>query len=97
MPLATRHPPLDTRHSIWNKSLVIERAGVNSLLYSGLDLFHTAGKQALSAARQLSSGSPDGFLDGFVSLNAARRESKIALAIVRTSRELDDTIFDIFV
>src|SRR5687768_3334376 len=77
--------------------VVIERAGANSLLYSGLDLFHSSGRRALASAKLLSSGNPDSIVDGFVGLNAARRESKIALAIIRTWREMDDTIFDIFV
>ena len=76
---------------------MLGRIGANGLLYSGLDLFHTAGRRAFASAKLLSLGNPDNFLDGFVDLNAARRESKIALAIVRTSREMDDTIFDIFV
>lgn len=76
---------------------MLGRIGNNGLLYSGLDLFHSAGRREFASARLLSSGNPDSFMDGFVGLNAARRESKIALAIIRTSREMDDTIFDIFV
>ena len=76
---------------------MLGRIGANGLLYSGLDLFHSAGRRAFASSRLLASGNPDKFLDGFVGLQSARRESKIALAIIRTSREMDDTIFDIFV
>jgi hypothetical protein len=76
---------------------MLGRIGANGLLYSGVDLFQTAGRRAFSSAKLLSSGNPNSFVDGFVGLNAARRESKIALAIIRTSREMEDTIFDIFV
>lgn len=76
---------------------MIERAGASSLLYSGLDLFRSAGRRAFASAKLLSSGNPDSLVDGFVGLNAARRESKIAVSIIRTSREVDDTIFDILV
>ena len=77
--------------------MMLGRIGSNGLLYSGLDLFHTAGRRAFASAKLLSSGNPDNFLDGFVGLNAARRESKVALAIIRTSREMEDRIFEIFV
>jgi hypothetical protein len=76
---------------------MLGQIGANGLLYSGLDLFHSAGRRAFASAKLLGSGNPDNFLDGFVGLRAARRESKIALAIIRTSRQMDDTIFDIFV
>lgn len=76
---------------------MLGRIGANGLLYSGLDLFHSAGRRAFASAKLLSSGNPDSLVNGFVGLNAARRESKIALAIIRTTREMDDTIFDIFV